>query len=75
MTEIKVTCDILGDKDILPHSVLNILYALMFTPQISEAVLDDDDIYDYHMHSCKNIRCSPLFQERSHVKHFSEGFL
>ena len=41
--EIRITFDILGDKEILPISVLNILYAQMFTPQISEAEAEEED--------------------------------
>ena len=42
--EIRITFDILGDKEILPISVLNILYAQMFTPQISEAEAEEEDV-------------------------------
>ena len=75
--EIRITFDILGDKSILPISVLNILYAQMFTPQISEAEADEEDIYELcSVAACilaKNFRASPLFRERlnweSHVNH------
>lgn len=75
--EIRITFDILGDKEILPISVLNILYAQMFTPQISEAEAEEEDIYELcSVAACilaKKFRCSPLFRERmnwqSHVNH------
>ncbi len=45
--EIRATFDFLGDKNILPHTVLNILYAQMFESELNEDELDDDDeLYD-----------------------------
>jgi hypothetical protein len=44
--EVRITFNILGDKSILPVNVLSILYAQMFTPQVSEAESDEDDIYE-----------------------------
>ena len=49
----------------------------MFTPQVSQAESDEDDIYDLcSVAACilaKKFHCSPLFQERlnwqSHVNH------
>lgn len=41
-----VTFDILGSTNILHNSVLNIFCAQMFTPQISEAAIYHNDIYD-----------------------------
>ena len=75
--EIRITFDILGDKSILPVNVLNILYGQMFTPQISEAESDEDDVYELcSVAACilaNNFRCSPLLRERlnwqSHVNH------
>ena len=75
--KVRITFDILGDKSILPVNVLSILYAQMFTPQVSEAESDEDDIYKLcSVAACilaKKIRCSPLFRERlnwqSHVNH------
>ncbi len=44
---IRATFDILGDRKFLPHNLLNILYAHMFTAEISEQELDDDvDLWD-----------------------------
>ncbi len=44
--EIRIIFDILGDKSILPISVLNILYAQIFTPQISEAEAEEESIFE-----------------------------
>jgi hypothetical protein len=70
--KVRITFDILGDKSILPVNVLNILYAQMYTPQISEAESDEDVIYELRsVAACilaNKFRCSPLFQE-SHVNH------
>jgi hypothetical protein len=75
--EVRITFDILGNKSILPVNVLSILYAQIFTPQVSEAESDEDDIYDLcSVAACilaKKFHCSPLFWERlnwqSHVNH------
>ncbi len=38
--------DFLGNKNILPHTVLNILYAQMFETELNEKELDDyDELY------------------------------
>jgi hypothetical protein len=44
--EIRITFVILGDKAILPISVLKILHAQMFTTQISEAEAEEEDVYE-----------------------------
>jgi hypothetical protein len=44
--KVRITFDILGNKSILTINVLSILYAQMFTPQVSEAESDEDDIYE-----------------------------
>jgi hypothetical protein len=75
--EIRATFDFLGNKNILPHTVLNILYAQMFGTELNEEELDDDDeLYDLlSVAACvlaKNFRCSPVSRQRlnwqSHVR-------
>jgi hypothetical protein len=81
--KVRITFDILSNKSILPVNVLSILYAQMFTPQVSEAESDEDDIHELcSVAACilaKKFRCSPLFWERlnwqSHVTHLlKEGY-
>ncbi len=75
--EIRATFDFLGDKNILPHTVLNILYAQMFESELNEDKLDDDDeLYDLlSVAACvlaKKFWCSPVIHQRlnwqSHVQ-------
>jgi hypothetical protein len=75
--EIRATFDFLGNKNILPHTVLNILYAQMFETELNEEDLDDDDeLCDLlSVAACvlaKKIRGSPVSRQRlnwqSHVQ-------
>jgi hypothetical protein len=75
--EIHATFDFLGNKNILPQTVLNILYMQIFESELNEEELDDDDeLYDLlSAAACvlaEKIRCSPVICQRhnwqSHVQ-------
>ncbi len=62
----RTSFDILGSKNILPHKVLNIVYAQMFTEE-KDAAEDEDDLDFCALSACllaKNFRNSPVFHER-----------